>query len=186
MHKAFKQNNVTIIRLVKYFIYGLWELVFYLLPYSPLRIMWLRLGGANLGRNCVIDRINFINLDRSGLKGLKMGADCYLGSGVLLDLAGQIILKDQVTIASRSIILSHHSVGFSDHPLIKIYPKKICQTVLNSGSVIGVNSVILPGVTIGENSLVAAGAVVNKSVPSSKMAAGVPAQIKKSLHEKKS
>ncbi len=184
MAKVIKEIGLK--RVIKYFFYGLWEFVFRLLPYSPLRVGWLRLGGAQLGKNCVIERLDFINLDRTGLSGLKLGSDCYLGSGVLLDLAGQITLADQITVSSKAVILSHHSVGFKDHPLLAHYPKKVLHTQLKSGCVIGVSSVILPGLTIGKNSLVAAGSVVRQSVPNNVMVAGVPAQVKKRLNEKKS
>ena len=41
---------------------------------------------------------------------------------------------------------------------------------------IGVNAVILPGVTVGKGAIVGAGAVVTKDVPSFAIVAGVPAQ----------
>lgn len=174
-------KEISLSRIVKYFFFGLWDFVFRLLPYSPLRIWWLRLGGARLGTNCFVDRVTFFNLDRTGLSGLRIGQDCYLGPQSVLDLAGKITFKNQVTVSANSIILSHYSVGFSDHPLLKHYPKKIHHTLLESGSVIGVNSTILPGLKVGQASLVAAGSVVRKDVPSRKMVAGVPAQIKKDL-----
>ncbi|MEK7513333.1 MAG: acyltransferase [Patescibacteria group bacterium] len=168
-------------RLAKYFFFGLWEIIFKLLPYSPLRTWWLKLGGAKIGPNCVFSTAEFINLDRTGLKGLSLGKDCFIGHGVLLDLAGRLTLESQVTVAARSIILSHHSVGFSDHPLVRFYPKKILHTVIRSGSVIGVSSIILPGIVVGKNSLVAAASLVNHNVPNNVMVAGVPAQVKKKL-----
>lgn len=181
MHKAIKE--VSLVRLIKYFIFGLWEFIFRLLPYSPLRIFWLKLGGASIGSSCVIERIAFINLDRTGLKGFIIGQQSYLGNDALFDLAGKIVIKDKVTIVARSIILTHHSVGLADHPLIKHYPKKVLDVTLQSGCVIGVASIILPGVTVGKNSFVAGGAVVRQSVSSGKLVAGVPAQIKKSFNE---
>jgi len=184
MHKAFKE--IGFFRLIKYFIFGLWELIFRLLPYSPLRVFWLRLGGASIGKNCVIESIKFFNLDRTGLKGLKIENECHLGIDILLDLADEITLNNQVTISPRSIILTHFSVGFNNHPLLKHYSKKVQPVLFQSGCALGVASIILPGITIGKNSLIAAGAVVRKSVPACKMVAGVPAEIKKSLHEKKS
>lgn len=174
-------KEVGLKRVFKYLIFGLWDFVFQLLPYSPLRVFWLRLGGAHIGKNSFIDRIHFINLDRLGLSGLTLGQDCYLGPLVVLDLADKISLEAQVSVSAKTIILTHHSVGLSDHPLLKHYPKKVSTTVLESGCVIGVNSTILPGVTVGKNSLIAAGAVVTKSVPKRSMVAGVPAQVKKSL-----
>lgn len=48
---------------------------------------------------------------------------------------------------------------------------------------IGMNSIILPGVTIGDDVVIGAGSVVSKSVPSGAVAAGVPAKVIKSLDE---
>ena len=174
-------KEIGLKRIIKYFFMEIWYAVFLLLPYSPLRIFWLRLGGAKIGKHCFVERIFLMNLDRTGLAGLALGKDCYLGPVVLLDLAGRISLGNQVTITARSSILSHHSVGYNDHPLIKFYPKKVLHTRLESGVVLGVSSLILPGVTIGKESLIAAGAVVRSDVPARVMAAGVPAKVKKQL-----
>lgn len=168
-------------RIVKYFWTEWWNLVFLSLPYSPLRIWWMRLAGAKIGKNCFVERVFFLNLDRIGLAGLTLGNDCYLGPLALLDLAGKITLGDQVTVSAKAAILSHHSVGYNDHPLIKFYPKKVCHTRLESGAVLGVSCLILPGVTVGRESLVAAGAVVRDDVPARVMVAGVSAKVKKQL-----
>jgi acetyltransferase-like isoleucine patch superfamily enzyme len=60
-------------------------------------------------------------------------------------------------------------------PKLKTAPVKIGDNVW-----IGMNAVILKGVTIGDNSVVAAGAVVTKSVPANTIVAGNPAvEVKK-------
>src|SRR6478609_6192545 len=59
-------------------------------------------------------------------------------------------------------------------PKLKTVPVKICDNVW-----IGMNAVILKGVTIGENSVVAAGSVVTKSVEPNTVVAGNPAVIVK-------
>jgi acetyltransferase-like isoleucine patch superfamily enzyme len=46
---------------------------------------------------------------------------------------------------------------------------------------VGVNAVLLPGVTVGKGAIVGAGAVVTKDVPPDSLAVGVPAVIKKKL-----
>jgi acetyltransferase-like isoleucine patch superfamily enzyme len=42
---------------------------------------------------------------------------------------------------------------------------------------IGVNAVILPGVTVGKGAIVGAGAVVSQDVPAFAIVAGVPAKL---------
>ncbi len=171
-------KEVGLRRIFKYFIFSLWQLIFDLLLFSPLRIWWLRFGGATIGKNCFIDKIDFINLGRTGLSGLKIGDECFLGRGVVLDLAGEILIEKQVVIALRTIILTHFSAGFSDHPLLTRYKKFVKKVILKKACFIGAGSIILPGVKLGEESLVAAGAVVTKSIPSKSLVAGVPAKIK--------
>lgn len=172
-------KEIGIKRLWRYFIFGLWQWVFELLPFYPLRIFWLRLGGAKIGKVCIIDKIDFINLDRMGLKGLKIGNECFIGRGVMLDLAGRLVLGDQVTVSSRAMLLTHFSVGFSNHPLIKKYPKCVKKTVFGNGCFVSVGSIIFPGVKLGEQSIVAAGSIVRFDVPANSLAAGVPAKIKR-------
>lgn len=179
MNKSFTEIGFT--RLIKYFIFGLWELIFRFLPYSPLRVFWLKLGGAQIAWSAIIDRVNFFNLDRVGLSGLKINRDCFIGCQTTIDLAGKVIFEDQVTLANNVVILSHISVGFKDHPLIKKYPKKTFTTTVKSGSFIGANATILPGITIGENSMIAAGSVVTKNIPPKSLAAGNPASVKKKI-----
>ncbi|HDK16554.1 MAG TPA: hypothetical protein ENG75_01245, partial [Nitrospirae bacterium] len=48
---------------------------------------------------------------------------------------------------------------------------------IKKGAFIGVNSIILPGVTIGECSIIGAGAVVTKEVPDYAVVSGNPAEI---------
>ena len=176
MHKVLREISTK--RIIKYSIFSLWQWVFELLPFHPLRIFWMRLGGAKIGKACIIDKIDFINLDRTGLKGLEIGQECFIGRGAMLDLAGRLILGNQVTVSSRAILLTHFSVGFSNHPLIKKYPKCVKKTILENGCFVSVGSIIFPGIKLGEQSIIAAGSIVRTSVPANSLAAGVPAKIK--------
>lgn len=174
-------QEVGLKRVVKYFIFSLWQIVFDLLPFSPLRIFWLKLGGAKIGSNNFIDRIDFFNLDRSGLSGLIIGNHCFIGRSCLFDLAGQITLGNWTTISPRVIILSHVNVGLKGHFLLKYYPAQTDHTHIEHDCFLGVGTIILPGIKIGPQSLVAAGSTVTQNVPGHTLVAGSPAQVKKHL-----
>ena len=51
------------------------------------------------------------------------------------------------------------------------------KTTIGKRSFIGINSVILPGITIGDHVIVGSGSVVTKSIPSNCIAVGNPAKI---------
>ncbi len=130
-----------------------------------------------------------------GVKG-----SCLIGDFTLLNGA-LIMAEDRVEIGSHCLISWNVGIADSDfHPLeparrlldaealapfyenrpprpeIETRPIKISDNVW-----IGMNAVILKGVTIGENSVVAAGAVVSRNVPSNVVVAGNPAQIVREL-----
>ncbi len=48
---------------------------------------------------------------------------------------------------------------------------------------LGVNSVVLKGVTIGENTIIGAGSVVTKSIPANVIAAGNPCKVIKAINQ---
>jgi acetyltransferase-like isoleucine patch superfamily enzyme len=119
---------------------------------------------------------------------------CVVGDFTLLN--GAIVMAEElVEIGSHCLISWGVGIADSDfHPLepaqrlidaqalapffkdrpprpkLKTAPVKIGDNVW-----IGMNAVILKGVTIGDNSVVAAGAVVTKSIPANTIAAGNPA-----------
>lgn len=60
--------------------------------------------------------------------------------------------------------------------------KRCAPVVVEDDVLIGVNSIILKGVTIGARSIIGVGSVVTKSVPSDCIACGNPARVVKILN----
>ncbi|MGG3805092.1 CatB-related O-acetyltransferase [Metabacillus fastidiosus] len=100
----------------------------------------------------------------------------------------KLIIGNYVCIASGVVILmggnhNHHSEWATVYPFVEqleqsYEPKG--DTVIKSDAWIGMNAMIMPGVTIGEGAIIAAGSVVSKDVPSYTIVGGNPAkEIKK-------
>jgi acetyltransferase-like isoleucine patch superfamily enzyme len=158
-------------------------MVFYkLLIYPPIRKAFLKLFGAKIGRGTIIHETSFFNLYRKGLPGLEIGKKCFIGNETMLDLADKIILQDNVTLAERVMILTHMNVGYKDHPLQKHFKSFAKPVIIGEGCFIGAGVIILPGINIGEHSLIAAGSIVTKNIPPNSIAAGNPAQVKRTIH----
>jgi acetyltransferase-like isoleucine patch superfamily enzyme len=63
-----------------------------------------------------------------------------------------------------------------------VFSRIVSETrVIENNVWLGMNSTVLKGVTIGEGTLVAANSLVEKSVPSNVLAAGIPARIIREL-----
>ncbi len=152
-------------------------LIKHLLNLPPFRKYFLMLLGAEIGPDSIIMDVNFFNWHHKGLKGLKIGSECFIGDDTLVDLCDEVIIEDQVTIAQRVTILTHLNVGYKDHPLQKHFPKVSKPVVIKKGAVIGAASTILQGITIGSQAFVAAGSVVTRNVPPKTLVGGVPAKI---------
>ena len=144
--------------------------------FPPVRAFWLRMLGAKIGRRSILHDVRFFNLYRRGLRGLRVGDDCFIGDECLLDLAEEIRLEDHVTLAERVLILTHTNVGYRDHPLQPFFPSLAAPVTIRRGSFVGAAVTILPGLTIGPEAFVAAGSVVTADVPPRTVVAGVPAR----------
>jgi acetyltransferase-like isoleucine patch superfamily enzyme len=151
--------------------------------FPPLRRLALLAVGAHIGADGVIHNVHFFNAYRTGFKGLWLGRRCFIGDECLIDLADQVILEDDVTLAERVTVLTHTNVGYADHPLQPYFPAMQAPVRFERGAFVGVNATILPGVTIGASAFVAAGSVVTESVPARTLVAGVPSRILRRVDE---
>ena len=105
----------------------------------------------------------------------EIGDQTWIGPGSYFD-ARDLVIEEQVGWGPGAKVLgSAHTAMPVDMPIIRtdlvIKPVRI-----GAWADIGVNAVILPGVTIGKGAIVGAGAVVNKDVEDFAVVAGVPAR----------
>lgn len=111
-------------------------------------------------------------------QGAKVGANVQIvdGFGFLYEpwFANLIEIQDGVVISAGVRIVCHDSSYaniFSDLPV------KFGGIFIGNNSYVGVNSILLPGISIGECSLIGAGSLVNKNVPPYSIAVGNPARV---------
>lgn len=150
-----------------------------------------------IGANSIVSG-SFIFESKGGM--ISIGKNTYIGGGKFISRSS-IEIGDHVTIAWDGTVYDHdsHSLDYLDRRKdvddelsdirngrnfiqnkdwsnVNSKPIKICNDAW-----IGLNVIILKGVTIGEGAIVGAGSVVTKDVPAWTVVAGNPAQVVKYL-----
>lgn len=165
-----------------------------------LRRLYYRPILRHLGKNCLID----VGVLIQGAENISIGDYCWIDaycqlSGVL----GQITIGRRIHIAPGCILASGGKLEIQDYvglaPRVKIYsnseapkdgkrmsgpmiPERYkafvrAPVVVEKDAFLGVNSVVLPGVTIGEGAVIGANSVVTKDIPAWSIAVGAPAKV---------
>ncbi len=119
------------------------------------RAEYLRGGGVKIGSNSEI------------YPNVSFGSEPYL-----------IELGDNVRIASNCVLTTHDGGLWVLRNNGKLpNSDKFGKIKVGNNVHIGINTIIMPGVTIGDNVVIGAGAVVTKDLPSNSVAVGVPARV---------
>ena len=155
----------------------------------------------SIGHDCILGCTFVFESDQGGV---SIGNRSFINNGTQLISRSRIEIGDDVTIAWGCCIYDHdsHSLDWDtrvedlrclredlragrdplaskDWSVVRTKPIRICDKVW-----VGMNAIILKGVTIGEGAVIAAGAVVTKDVPPWTVAAGNPARVVKCIeHE---
>ncbi|MBA2669187.1 MAG: acyltransferase [Gemmatimonadetes bacterium] len=161
---------------------GLGPVVRYLRNPHPLATpRLLRAFGAEIGEASTFKRSLYIDNayeDRNSARDfrhLHVGRDCYIGDGVYLDLANQVVIGDQVVISGRVSVLTHADCNRSPY-LAEQFPRRCEPVVVGAGAWIGFGAIVTAGVRIGERTVIAAGALMRDNAEPRAVYGGVPAR----------
>ncbi|HKV91309.1 MAG TPA: hypothetical protein VJW20_02045 [Candidatus Angelobacter sp.] len=111
---------------------------------------------------------------------VRIGHRVALGSYTMLNANRLIELEDQVGSGDYLSVWTH---GFHfGHSVLEGFGATYDPVHIERNVWLAHHVTVLPGVRIGENTIVAACSVVTKSLPAGVLAAGAPAQVRKSLN----
>jgi len=119
------------------------------------RVLMLRKMGVRIGEGCKI------------YSNVGFGSEPYLieiGNNVRLTMGVKITTHDGGLWVLRNIGKLKDADRFG-------------RVKIGNNVHVGINSIIMPGVTIGNNVVIGCGAVVTKDIPSNSVAVGVPAKV---------
>ena len=150
-----------------------------------------------IGRDCIVAG-NFVFESSEGH--VSIGNHSYIGGSTFISRTS-ITIGNNITIAWGCTIYDHdsHSLNYMDRRMD--IDDELCDIraginfiknkdwgcvnskpiVINDDVWIGMNCIILKGVTIGEGAIVGAGSVVTKDVPAWTLVAGNPAKVIKEI-----
>lgn len=113
-----------------------------------------------------------------------LGNRVFLGHGVTLRVARQIVIEEGVLVAGKTLLTDNDA-----HPLDPVAryqgappaPEEVKPVRVGRCAWIGTGCTVMKGVTIGEGAVIGAGSVVVNDIPPYSVAAGVPAKVLKTL-----
>ena len=94
-----------------------------------------------------------------------------------------ISIGDDVRISDNVNFVTHDGGMHVIRQYKNIPADSFGKIVVGNNVFIGMNSLILPGVTIGDNVIIGAGSIVTKDIPNNSVACGVPAKVIESIDE---
>lgn len=121
--------------------------------------------------------------------GCKVGRDVFIGDSVKVDSghADLIYIGDHAHITGGCRLLCHQrdlSNYYVGDDAAKL-PYRLGEIHIGKGCMIGMESMIMPGVTIGEGAIVGAFSLVTKDIPAWTIATGRPAKVVKQIQQKR-
>lgn len=140
---------------------------FYLEPFAPrkLRPILIRKMGCHVGKNTFFG--DYVRMDTSYADMIYIGDYTHITSGCRLlchqrDLTGYCVGDNAADLGYRT-----------------------GEIHIGKGVMVGMETIIMPGVTIGDGAIIGAGSIVTKDIPAWTIATGRPAKVVKEIPQRK-
>lgn len=140
---------------------------FYLEPFAPrkLRPILIRKMGCHVGKNTFFG--DYVRMDTSYADMIYIGDYTHITSGCRL-------LCHQRDLAGYCVGDNAADLGY-----------KTGEIHIGKGVMVGMETIIMPGVTIGDGAIIGAGSIVTRDIPAWTIAIGRPAKVVKEIPERK-
>ncbi len=137
-------------------------------------------SSLGLGNNSSLIVKNNFKIYENAQVFVNKNATLVLGSGYI-NSGVNIGCYERIEIGEDAAIAENVCIRDSDNHLILNQPNYSMKAPVKIGNHvwIGMNAIILKGVTIGDGAIIAAGSVVTRDVPERCLVAGVPAKVVK-------
>ena len=140
---------------------------FYLEPFAPrkLRPILIRKMGCHVGKNTFFG--DYVRIDTSYADMIYIGDYTHITSGCRL-------LCHQRDLTGYCVGDNAADLGY-----------KTGEIHIGKGVMVGMETIIMPGVTIGDGAIIGAGSIVTRDIPAWTIATGRPAKVVKEIPERK-
>ena len=161
----YKPGGTAVKRILWYFI----NVLFFQNPYNPfssLKIFWLKIFGAKVGKGVVIKPS--VNIKYPWR--LEIGNYVWIGEKVWIDNLANVEIAGNVSISQGAMLLcGNHNYKKATFNLI------IGEIKLEEGVWIGAKSIVSPGITCKSHSILAVNSVATKNLKEYTIYQGNPA-----------
>lgn len=124
---------------------------------------------------------------------LKIGSIVHVAPNAYIQSGDNVTIEEDAVIANGAKIYSKSNTyvagkrpatRMSSNAPLKLQKYKSGPVHIRKNAFIGMNSVVLPGVTIGENTIIGANAVVTSELPANVVAIGIAAKVVKRTNKR--
>lgn len=154
---------------IKIFIWYFMNIIFLINPFNPfskIKVVVLKLFGAQIGQNVTIKPS--VNIKYPWL--LEVSSNVWIGENVWIDNLAKVIIKENVCISQGAMLLcGNHNYKKSSFDLM------LGEIILEEGSWVGAQSIVCPGVKLKSHSILSVGSIATKDLDSYSIYQGNPA-----------